>query len=66
MKKFRIMIECDVELTVAQLWPDGDAPENPTDDDVLELIEECGGVERVLGDWNLDESLTLDVREVKR
>jgi hypothetical protein len=66
MKKFRIMIECDVELTVAQLWPDGDAPESPTDDDVLELIEECGGVERVLGDWNLDESLTLDVREVKR
>jgi hypothetical protein len=53
MKKFRITFTVDVFLGVDAIWPDGDAPENPTADDVRELIEDEGGIVRVIDDWNL-------------
>lgn len=53
MKKFFISIRMDDVLGIDQLWPDGDAPENPTAEDVLDLIEECGGAEMIIRDWNL-------------
>ena len=33
-KKFRIRYECVSELHDFELWPDGDAPDNPTTADV--------------------------------
>jgi hypothetical protein len=53
MKKFKIHYKCISELDVNSLWPDGDAPDNPTTSDVRQLIIECGGIYDVLSDWNL-------------
>jgi hypothetical protein len=55
MKKFKIHYKCVSELTVSDLWPDGDAPDNPTTADVRQLIREYGGIYNVLGEWNLHE-----------
>ncbi len=65
MKKFRLTIEVDCELTAAEIWPDGDAPDEPTEADVLAAIRDCGGDERVMRDWNLLSGVEIDVREVK-
>lgn len=51
-KKFVISITVDEDLDIEQLWPDGDAPENPTAEDVLLLIEDCGGLD-IIKEWNL-------------
>ena len=54
-KKFRIRYECVSKLHDFELWPDGDAPDNPTTADVRRLVGECGGIYSVLGEWNLHE-----------
>jgi len=53
MKRFQIIYIVDATLDADALWPDGDAPENPTADDVRELIENEGGILRVIDEWNL-------------
>ena len=52
-------------LGVSEIWPDGDAPENPTVDDVIEVIRTCGGVSDVLRNWNLPPQLEVDGRVVQ-
>lgn len=42
----------DVSLTVDSIWPDGDAPDNPTAKDVAELMREYGGAYGVVRDWD--------------
>jgi hypothetical protein len=37
-KSFNINIEFDATFSIEELWPDGDAPENPTIEDVKNLI----------------------------
>ena len=65
MKRFQIIYIMDVTLDEDELWPDGDAPENPTADDVRELIEAEGGIVQVIDDWNLASRHTgYDVDEV--
>ena len=49
----------EVELTVKQIWPDGDAPKDPTVDDVLAEMQKYGTFLDVLGDWRLVESLDV-------
>lgn len=58
---FNITIEASADLEIEDLWPDGDAPENPTVEDVEKLIESDGGPKRILRDWNLDSDLAVDV-----
>jgi hypothetical protein len=53
-RTFTVRISVDHTLPVSALWPDGDAPENPTAADVEELIENDGGYERIISEWNLD------------
>jgi hypothetical protein len=53
MTNFTISISIDELLTKEELWPDGNAPENPTVDDVIRLIEKSGGVGGIIKDWNL-------------
>lgn len=66
MKRFLVSITCESELDLDQLWPDGDAPENPTKRDVRQLIERSGGPVRILDDWNLwDADGQIAVTEVK-
>lgn len=59
--RFRIMIEIDETLSIAELWPDGDAPPNPTVGDVEALIEKCGGVVKIMRDWSLEFDAVLTV-----
>lgn len=67
-KTFRITYEVDVELTANEIWPDGDGPENPTSDDVIELVKRLYGYfpSRIVGDWALDDSgqLCIDGKPV--
>lgn len=62
---FHFSISADVSLEVEDIWPDGDAPENPTVDDVVKVIEQCGGKMRVIEDWDLDDDLMLDISDGK-
>lgn len=66
MKKFKILYELSSTLTEKQLWPDG-APENPTIENVKNLIQDNGGIIRVIDDWNLDDGKwsNFDVIEEK-
>lgn len=63
-KRFEIMYEVSAELSVEELWPDGDAPANPTEADVYRLIKSSGGFVRVLRDWNLEDGGHGHVSEV--
>lgn len=64
MKKFRIRAVSDYVLTEKQIWPDGDGPENPTAEDVQELIDsEYHSTMQMLEEWNLEPE--LDVYEEK-
>jgi hypothetical protein len=65
MKTFRITLELDETFTLEQLWPDGDAPENPTTADVYALIADCGGAHHIIRDWSLEDHLDVHVSEVK-
>lgn len=62
---FHFSISAEISLDVDQIWPDGDAPENPTVDDVLAVIKACGGKRRVIQDWDLDDDLDLTVSDAK-
>lgn len=48
-----------VELQIEDIWPDGDAPENPTAQDVADLIMKCGGPWAVMTDWALVDGIEV-------
>ena len=52
-KRFQIVYKVDVALNASALWPDGDMPKEPNAEQVRELIEESGGILRVIDEWNL-------------
>lgn len=62
-KSFKISISFEYDYSLDELWPDGDAPENPTVQDVVDLIEQCGGVRQVLHDWDMDRYLKCTVTD---
>jgi hypothetical protein len=43
----------EVHLSVEDIRPDGDAPENPSCEDVLSVMEKCGSSTWVAREWNL-------------
>lgn len=60
---FTISVEADYDLSVSEIWPDGDAPDDPTAEDVAAVMESCGTKRRVLHDWNIDDhNVTVDGR----
>lgn len=63
-KTFSIRIPSDFDLTVDEIWPDGDAPENPTPEDVKKVIEKCGGILTVIRDWDLLSNKDYEVKDV--
>lgn len=68
-KQFSIRFETEATLTVDEIWPDGDAPENPTAEDVRAVfLESCrNDVLRGLEDWDLVDrydDIQLDVIEL--
>lgn len=53
MATFHVRFDADWTLDTEDIWPDGDAPENPTAEDVRRVIMECGGIVRVMREWEL-------------
>lgn len=55
-KSFEVYYEVSETYLVDEIWADGDAPENPTVDDVVAELErdiKARGVESALSDWGL-------------
>lgn len=50
-KMFTIILAGDHPLTVEEIWPDGDAPENPTEADVAEVLKKYSLAD-LIGDWD--------------
>lgn len=64
-KTFEFHISTTKYLDVDEIWPDGDAPENPTREDVIAVIKQCGGPKNVIPDWDLNYDLVLEVDGVE-
>ena len=54
-KRFIFSIQVDHVLSIDEIWPDGDAPEDPTAEDAREVfLSQChGGIGPTLDDWNI-------------
>jgi len=55
-------ITASVELTEAEVWPDG-APDDWTIDDVRQAMEAQGRPRTVLNDWNLLDDLQVRITD---
>lgn len=64
-KTFHFSIECDVSLDVSDIWPNKNAPDDPTLADVLEAIRKAGGAAQIIRDWSLADDLCLTVSDGK-
>lgn len=49
----------DITLAVEDVWPDGNAPANPTAQDVADVIDSCGGASCVVREWNLLDGISI-------
>jgi hypothetical protein len=56
---FSFSVRGEVSVSVDDIWPDGDAPENPTAADVQREIDKSRDLATALLYWNLDEDLEL-------
>ena len=63
VKRFQIVYKVDVTLSASALWPDGDMPKEPNAEQVRKLIEDSGGILRVIDEWNIGGD-DFDVFEV--
>lgn len=63
MKRFVLRANVEVVFTEDDLWPERDGPEEPTEHHVRAMILDCGGIVRVLRDWNLQQEVDWDVVE---
>ena len=72
-KIFSFQFSGGVDLTEDDIWPDGDGPENPTVDDVKDVINDIYesifrsgyGMADFIRDWNLEDEVKLNIREIK-
>lgn len=58
---FSIGLSCDVVLSIADLWPDGNAPANPTVSDVAALVMKEGGLRHIIRAWDLDRETEMTI-----
>jgi hypothetical protein len=58
---FNITIETTVNLSAKEVWPDGDAPENPTAQDVADKMVASGGTNHVIKEWNLQDAWNTQI-----
>lgn len=66
MKKFKLVVYGDTQLTINDIWPDEDdpPPENPSVSDVMEVIEtECMDVEDLVANWGIGDCLKFKIIE---
>lgn len=43
----------EADLSITEIWPDGNAPENPTREDVIAEMQKSGSASRLCSEWNL-------------
>lgn len=64
--RFRIFMELEWTVTdMDKIWPNGDAPANPTASDVRKVLQEYGEAWMLIRDWDLSELVELSVVEVE-
>lgn len=64
-KQFNVSVESDTwAMKVSQIWPDGDAPENPTPADVAEQMGKDGSVAQIILEWALTPHIVIEERGV--
>jgi hypothetical protein len=54
-----IVVFPECSLSVNNIWPDKDAPDNPTAADVVEQMRKCGSATSVIKEWNLLDSFEV-------
>lgn len=59
--EFRITFSGCLTLNSYEIWPDGDAPPNPTARDVRNKMINTGGKADLLSDWNLEDDLGITI-----
>ena len=69
--KFNIMYDVDVVLDLDQIWPDGDAPEDPSVEDVYEAMfgerkipSYSPSITRMLDEWDCLDDGFFEVRRI--
>lgn len=60
MTTFQITISGECTLSAEDIWPDGNAPDNPTTEDVIRFMSANWGVTGLINDWNLPCSVEVD------
>jgi hypothetical protein len=66
VKKFDVSFYGDFVLSTDEIWPDGDAPQNPTPKDVIEAMKQSARFKAaLLDDWNLEKDLHVQVYDGK-
>lgn len=63
IREFGLHVSGYISLSVAEIWPDGDAPANPTAADVAARMEESLSLWSVIHDWNLADDLLAEVED---
>lgn len=49
-----------MNLSVSEIWPEGDAPEHPTAEDVIDRMKDEGTPGRIAADWLLVDGLYVN------
>lgn len=61
-KTFTIEVYARVELGIKEIWPDGGAPEDPTVDDVVEVVRKFGPAYSFIRDWSIRPTVSVNER----
>ena len=61
---FEFGFEGSVFLTIKEIWPDGDWPDNPTVDDVVKIVDNIPK-SRLLDDWEMIDYVDIYVENVR-
>ena len=60
-KTFTIYYIGETTLSLNAIWPDGNAPKNPTAQDVLDRMQEEGSKIQMLDSWNMQDDILVTV-----
>lgn len=67
-QQFLVRVEACFFTDVDEVWPDGDAPENPTTENVIAVLLRAGSFVDFVREWTLDSSgilVTVDGKPVE-
>jgi hypothetical protein len=63
-KKFNVTLSGNYFLDEREIWLDGDAPANPTPEDVAKaMAKSASSLARMLHDWNMEDDLEITIVE---